>query len=89
VQSILKIFSRWSGPTETPLSRTFRGLRTGDQRALLTGAALLGLRWLRSQSKERELVYSKEIPEGSAVVVRYGKRGRLPEVDVRRVERQT
>jgi hypothetical protein len=88
VPSILNLVKRAVviGSGETPATKVLRGVRTGDQRALYTGAALMGYQWLKSHSNRRELLYRKEIPEGSAVVVRYGKRGELAGVEIRRVD---
>lgn len=74
------------GSGESPSTKLLRGLRTGDQRALLTGAALLGYTWLTRRSNTREVLFRKPIPEGSALVIRYGRRGRLADVEVRRLE---
>ena len=74
------------GSGESPSTKVLRGIRTGDQRALYTGAALMGYTWLKRQTNRRELLYRKEIPEGSAVVVRYGKRGKLTGVEIRKVD---
>lgn len=76
-------------PPATMLTRgaeqLFRGLRTGDQRALLTGAALaaFGL-WRRSAAPKKELVFREVVKEGSSLVVRNGSD--QTRVDVRRVE---
>lgn len=63
----------------------FRGLRTGDQRALLTGAALaaFGL-WRRSSAPKRELIHREVVKEGSSLVVRNGSD--QTRVEVRRAE---
>jgi hypothetical protein len=86
VRSFSKLITRAVGrnPVKSGVSTALRGLRTGDQRVLLGGAALAAFGWLRSRKPERELVYRREIPEGSSVVVRYGKKGALPKIDVRR-----
>lgn len=67
------------------ITRAFRGLRQGDQRMLLVGAALVAIGWLRrTGGPERVLLHRQAIPEGSSVVVRYGH-GDLPQVEVRKV----
>ena len=63
-------------------TRALQGLRTGDQRALFTGAALAAYGWLRSNKGGRELIYRKEVPVGSSVVIRHGKKGQLPEIEI-------
>ena len=63
--------------------RLWNGLRTGDQRTLLVGAGLYAIAWLRAnRAPKKELLYRKTIPEGSSFVIRTGKQGELPEVDV-------
>ncbi len=67
----------------TGAARVWNGLRTGDQRSLLLGAALYGIAWLRANSgPKKELLYRKTIPEGSSFVIRTGKQGELPEIEV-------
>jgi hypothetical protein len=86
VRSISKLITRLlpGKPINAGFASALRGLRTGDQRALLGGAALAAFGWLRSRKPERELIYRREIPEGSSVVVRYGKKGQLPEIEISR-----
>lgn len=74
------------GPTVMKVAGTRRlwnGLRTGDQRTLLAGAGLYAVAWLRAnRGPKKELLYSKTIPEGSSFVIRTGKQGELPQIDV-------
>ena len=70
------------GAGEAPTTRIARGLRTGDQRELLTGAALLGYRLYRTRAAGRELIFRKEISEGSAVVIRSGREGELRDIEI-------
>ncbi len=63
--------------------RLWNGLRTGDQRTLLMGAGLYAVAWLRAnRGPKKELLFRKTIPEGSSFVIRTGKEGELPEIDV-------
>lgn len=65
------------------LSRIWSGLRRGDQRTLLIGAGLWAVSWLRSNSgPKKELLYRKTVPDGSSFVIRTGKLGELPEIEV-------
>ncbi|MDH3249040.1 MAG: hypothetical protein OEQ47_08770 [Acidimicrobiia bacterium] len=74
------------GPTAMKAAgaqRLWNGIRTGDQRALLFGAGLYAVAWLRAnRGPKKELLYRKTIPEGSSFVIRTGKAGELPEIDV-------
>lgn len=63
-------------------ARVFRGLREGDQRTLLIGAALLALGWWKKTAgPDKELLYRRQVPVGSAVVVRYRK-GDTPRLEI-------
>jgi hypothetical protein len=52
------------------LGRSFEGLRTGDQRRLLAGAALVFLGVLRRQRPERRLLRRIRLRPGRTVVIR-------------------
>ena len=56
--------------------RSFRGLRTGDKKSLLSGIGLLtyGL-WKRNRGR-KELIYRKTFKPGEAVVIRASRAGR-------------
>lgn len=61
--------------------RVWRGLRDGDRRDLFLGAAFLAFAYLRSSGSKKELIYRKEIPVGSAIVVRHARKGD-PKIEV-------
>lgn len=64
-------------PISSGFNRALRGLRTGDQRSLYTGALLVafGL-WQRGRGRDRrELIYRRELKEGEAIVIRPGVAG--------------
>lgn len=61
--------------------RVWRGLRYGDRRDLFLGAAFLGFAYLRSTGSKKELLYRKELPVGSTIVVRHAKKGD-PKIEV-------
>jgi len=61
--------------------RTLRGLRTGDQRDLYSGLGLAALAYLRSTRPRRRLIFSKEVPEGSALVIHHRRSGD-PKIEV-------
>ena len=65
------------------LTRLWNGLRTGDQRSVLFGAGLFAFSWLRlNREPKKTLLYRKTLPEGSSFVIRTGKPGDLPEIEV-------
>ena len=66
-------------------TRLLAGLRTGDQRTLLSGAAIaaFGL-WRRSAGPEKTLIHRSMVREGSSLVIRNGED--QTRVDVRRVD---
>jgi hypothetical protein len=67
-------------------ARFFQGLRTGDQRALLTGAALAAFAWWRrSAPPKKTLIHRSVVREGSSLVIRRGSDHSA--VEVRRIER--
>jgi hypothetical protein len=57
-------------PITDGLARGFRGVRTGDQRSLYTGALLLayGL-WKRNRGR-RDLLYTRTLNPGEAIIVK-------------------
>ncbi|MEX2280760.1 MAG: hypothetical protein WEA76_11820 [Acidimicrobiia bacterium] len=66
-------------------ARLFQGLRTGDQRALVTGAALAAFGWWRkSAGPKKVLIHRSVVREGSSLVIRNGSD--QTRVDVRRVD---
>ncbi|MEX2654961.1 MAG: hypothetical protein WD532_08035 [Acidimicrobiia bacterium] len=66
-------------------ARLFQGLRTGDQRAVFTGAALAVFGWWRrSAQPNKVLVHRSVVREGSSLVIRNGSD--QTRVDVRRVD---
>lgn len=69
--------------------RAFRGLRTGDQRSLLIGAAMVGFGLLRrSAPAKKELLVRQVVPEGATVVVRH-RRGEAPRLEIREADEVT
>jgi hypothetical protein len=61
--------------------RALAGLRTGDNRELLLGLTLTALAYLQRTAPRRQLLYRREVPEGSALVIHHKKRG-APELDI-------
>lgn len=88
MRTLLKLVTRFipGSPRTLGTAAALRGLRTGDQRTLLGGAALLALGWWQSQEGQRELIYRREVPLGSTVVVRHGRKGELPEIVIHESE---
>lgn len=56
------------------ISRTFQGLRTGDQRTLFTGVALVAYSVWRRGRGTRKLVYRRILREDQALLIRAGRR---------------
>lgn len=79
-----KVFGGMAGvsPVSAGATRVLRGLREGDQRTLLTGAALAAYGLLKKSGPQRELIARREVPRGSTVVIRHGKRGEMPEIQI-------
>lgn len=56
------------------ITRTFKGLRTGDQRTLFTGAAMVAYSVWRRGRGPRKLVYRRILAEDQALLIRAGRR---------------
>jgi hypothetical protein len=56
------------------ITRTFQGLRTGDQRTLFTGVALVAYSVWRRGRGTRKLVYRRILREDQALLIRAGRR---------------
>lgn len=66
-------------------TRLLQGLRTGDQRALLMGAAVAAFGWWRkSAGPEKVLVHREVVEEGRSVVIR--NRSDQSRVEIRRMD---
>jgi len=63
------------------LSRTLRGLRTGDQRDLYMGLGLAALSYIRRTAPRKRLLYRRTVREGSAIVI-YNRRRGAPMIEV-------
>jgi len=68
-------------PREAGLRRTLTGLREGDRTELYIGLALTALAYISRTRPQRELLFRKSIPEGSALVIHHKKRG-APRIEV-------
>jgi hypothetical protein len=69
-------------PVAAGTTLALRGLREGDQRTLLSGAAVVAYGLLKKRGPERELIARREVPIGSSVVIRHGKRGEMPSIEI-------
>ena len=78
-----KLIERYLGPNglDSGFDRTWNGLRVGDRRELLLGLSLLGISYLKKTKPQKELIYRKTVPKGSAIVVHHRKRGQ-PTIEV-------
>jgi hypothetical protein len=56
------------------ITKTFQGLRTGDQRTLFTGVALVIFSVWRRGRGTRELVYRRVLREDEALMIKTGTR---------------
>ncbi len=63
------------------LDRTLRGLRSGDRRELFLGLGLAALSYARRTSPQKQLLYKKTVPEGSAIVIHHRRVG-SPKIEV-------
>lgn len=51
--------------------RSWRGLRTGEQRDLYLGLGLVAIGFLRRTGPRKQLIYRKTVDEGSALVIHH------------------
>ncbi len=58
-----------SDAREEGYRRTMRGLREGDRQELWLGIALGFLAYLQRSKPKKELLVSKNVPEGTAIVI--------------------
>lgn len=70
-----------SDAREAGYNRTLRGIREGDTRELYLGLALSALAYLQRTKPRKQLLYRKEVAEGSALVI-YHKRSGNPRLEI-------
>jgi hypothetical protein len=63
-----------TGGTTRGISRTLRGLRTGDQRSLFTGVAIVAYSMWRRKKGSRKLIYRRVLRKDQALLIRAGRR---------------
>ena len=63
------------------LDRTLSGLRRGNQRDLYLGLGLAALSLARRTAPRKQLLYSKKVPAGSAIVIHHRRTGD-PKIEV-------
>jgi hypothetical protein len=56
-------------------------LRRGDRRDLYLGVTLALISLMRQKSTDKELIFRKKLPEGSALVIHHKKKGD-PKIEV-------
>ena len=62
-------------PLTEGVTRSLRGLRTGDSRSLYTGVLLLAYGMWKRQRDRKELIYRKTMAPGDAMLIRAGRKG--------------
>lgn len=60
------------------VDRALRGLRTGDRRLVLSGAALLAYALYKRRAGRRRVVYRTTLREGQRIAFRLADKGRPP-----------
>lgn len=63
--------------------RSLKGLREGDYRELSLGLALTAIAYLQNTKPRRQLIFRREVPEGSALVIHHKRRG-TPKLEIKR-----
>ena len=77
-----------SGLQSAGAERVWRGLRSGERRDLLFGSALLAIAWLRRSEPKKELLFRKEVPVGSAILIHHTRKGD-PKIEVIKPSRRS
>lgn len=78
---LLRTFLGTSNLRREGYSRALRGFRRSDRREMWFGLAMAALSVIRAGSNEKELLFRKEVPAGSAIVVHHKRRGD-PKIEV-------
>jgi hypothetical protein len=63
------------------VGRVWRGMRQGDRRELYLGVAMAAVALLRQNQGQKELIFRKKLPEGTALVIHNRKKGD-PKIEV-------
>lgn len=63
--------------------RSLKGLREGDYRELSFGLVLGAIAYLQNNKPKKELIYRREVPTGSALVIHHKKSGK-PKLEIHR-----
>lgn len=71
IDRIIRLAWGSANPGAAGRMKLAQGLKGRDSRDLYIGLALLGLSYLRRTQQQRQLLYRKEVPEGSALVVHH------------------
>lgn len=70
-------------PKSEGYRRSLKGLREGDYRELSLGLALTAIAYLGNTRPRKQLIYRREVPRGSALVIHHRKSG-TPKLEIRR-----
>lgn len=63
--------------------RSLKGLREGDYRELSFGLILGAVAYIQNTKPKKELIYRREVPTGSALVIHH-KKSDNPKLEIRR-----
>ena len=70
-------------PKAAGMQRSLRGLREGNYRDLSIGLALTALAYLKDTQPRKQLIFRREVPEGSALIIHHKRHGD-PKIEVKR-----
>jgi len=71
IDRIIRLAWGTANPGAAGRMKFAQGIRRGDTRDMYLGLALLSLSYLRRTQQRRELLYRREVPEGSALVIHH------------------
>lgn len=64
-----------SNPGPEGRQRVFHGLRERNDRELMIGLSLMAFSYLRRTQPRRQLIYRREVPDGTALVIHHRPSG--------------
>lgn len=71
INRIIRIAWGTANPAVAGRMKFAQGARQGEPRDIYLGLALLALSYLRRTRQRRQLLYRREVPEGSALVIHH------------------
>lgn len=81
IDRIIRIAWGTTNPAAAGRMKFAQGAKARDSRDMYIGLALLALSYLRRSQQQRQLLYRREVPEGSALVIHH-KDEKAPRLEI-------